>query len=284
LPATYQLATKAHKAQNDSVKFCAFCALQPGWNTLNRLTRYSLTTTLHWLNFSTQTYRKLKQLHRDKPFDLIQYPNYSSCGLLSITLLRTVHVVRASSQPGWNAYVKRNFDSALTDRLEALQYRLTRNVHAPSRAIQKMLARDVRLIRTPFYVETRDWDTTVYNQFFKDKEFDRRFPNTKFILTVRKDTATYVGSLQGHHEREGIRNKDWIKPHWWDEVMAWSRLIGTTASRRSAMRTTTAPCSSILLEEPVRICWWCAGNGDGWDALSRFLNKRAPAEPFPHLR
>jgi glycosyltransferase involved in cell wall biosynthesis len=145
--------------------------LQPGWNTLNRLTRYSLTTTLHWLNFSTQTYRILKQLHRRKPFDLIQYPNYSSCGLLSIALLRTAHVVRASSQPGWNAYVKRNFDSALTDRLEALQYKLTRNVHAPSRAIQKMLARDARLIRTPFYVETRDWDTTVYNQFFKDKKY-----------------------------------------------------------------------------------------------------------------
>jgi hypothetical protein len=29
------------------------------------------------------------------------------------------------------------------------------------------------------------------------------------------------------------------------------------------------------------VCW---ENGDGWDALSRFLNKRAPSEPFPHLR
>ena len=24
--------------------------------------------------------------------------------------------------------------------------------------------------------------------------------------------------------------------------------------------------------------------GDGWAELSRFLNKRAPGEPFPHLR
>ena len=41
---------------------------------------------------------------------------------------------------------------------------------------------------------------------------------SKFILTLRKDTATYVASLKGHHEREGIRNKDFVKPHWWDEV------------------------------------------------------------------
>jgi len=153
--------------------------LKPAWHTFNRLTRYSLPTTLHWLNFSTQTYRKLKQLHRREPFDLIQYPNYSSCGLFSIRLLRTAHVVRASSyQPGWNAVAgtKRNLDSALTERLEALQYKLTRNVHVPSRAVQSLLitktsARDARLIRTPFYIETDDWDTTVYDQFFKDKKY-----------------------------------------------------------------------------------------------------------------
>ncbi len=145
--------------------------LKPGWNTLNRVTRYSLSTTLHWLNFSTQIYRKLKQLHRRQPFDLIQYPNYSSCGLFSMALLRTNHVVRASSQPGWNASAKRNLDSALVERLEALQYKLTRNVHAPSLATQKLLARDARLIRTPFYVETHDWDTTVYDQFLRDKKY-----------------------------------------------------------------------------------------------------------------
>ena len=145
--------------------------LKPGWHAFNRLTRYSLPTTLHWLNFSTQTYRKLKQLHRHEPFDLIQYPNYSVCGLLSIPLLRTTHVIRASSLPGWNSLVKRNLDSALNERLEALQYKLTRNVHAPSRAIQTRLARDARLIRTPFYVETHDLDTTLYDQFLKNKKY-----------------------------------------------------------------------------------------------------------------
>ena len=142
-----------------------------GWYRFNRLTGSSLATTLHWLNFSTQTYRKLRQLHRRQPFDLIQYPNYSSCGLFSIPFLRTTHIVRASSGPGWNTRIKQNLDSSLTERLEALQYKLTRNVYVPSRAIQKMLPGDPRLIRSPFYVETRDWDTTVYDQFFKGKKY-----------------------------------------------------------------------------------------------------------------
>lgn len=143
--------------------------LKPGWHTFNRLTRYSLATTLHWLNFSTQTYRKLKRLHRREPFDLIQYPNYSACGLFSIPLLRTTQVIRASSQPGWNSSVKQNLDSAVVERLEAFQYKLTRNVHAPSRAIQQILG--ARLIRSPFYIENRAWDEAVYDEFLRDREY-----------------------------------------------------------------------------------------------------------------
>lgn len=153
--------------------------LKPAWHAFNRVTRYSLTTTLHWLNFSTQAFRKLKQLHRQRPFHLIQYPSYSFCGLFSIPFLRAAHVVRASSyQPSLNdaVGVKRNLDSAVSERLEALQYKLTRNVFAPSNAMQTTLTkeanvRDTRVIRTPFYVETREWDNTVYEQFFKGRKY-----------------------------------------------------------------------------------------------------------------
>jgi glycosyltransferase involved in cell wall biosynthesis len=153
--------------------------LKPVWHAFNRATRYSLTTTLHWLNFSTQAFRKLKQLHRQHPFHLIQYPNYSFCGLFSIPFLRSAHVVRASSyQPAWNDIdgVKRNLDSAIIERLEGLQYKLTRNVFAPSNAMQRTLTknakvRDARVIRTPFYVETRGWDNTVYEQYLKGKKY-----------------------------------------------------------------------------------------------------------------
>lgn len=150
--------------------------LKRGWQTLNRFTRYVLPTTLHWLNFSTQVYSKLKQLHRHDPFHLIQYPNYSSCGVFSIPLLRAAHVVRASSYELSRNDRRRNLDLALADRLEALQYKLTKNVYAPSHTMQQMLVQkanvpDAALIRPPFYVETEDWDHAVYDQFLKGRQY-----------------------------------------------------------------------------------------------------------------
>src|SRR5690349_12660543 len=67
--------------------------LKPGWQSIDRFTRYRLATTLRWLNLSTQVYRKLKHLHRTITFDLFQYPNYSFCGVLSIPLLKGSHLV-----------------------------------------------------------------------------------------------------------------------------------------------------------------------------------------------
>jgi hypothetical protein len=121
--------------------------------------------------------------------------------------------------------------------------------------------------------------------FMLYKEFDRRFPGTKFILTLRKDTATYVRSLQAHHEREGIRDPDWVKPHWWDEVQGmqpaeWD--YDKSAQRyENHNRAVLDYFAGRIGKDLLVVCW---ENGDGWDALSRFLNKRAPSEPFPHLR
>jgi len=188
--------------------------LRPAWHAVNRLTRYSLATTLHWLNFSAQAYRKLKQLHRREPLHVIQYPNYSSCGLFSIPLLRVIHVVRASSQPGWNhlAGARRSLDTTLTECLEALQYRLTRNVHAPSRAIQNILTtrastRNARLIRSPFFVETRDWDSAVYDRFLA---------NRKYVL--------YFGRFQVH---KGVDTLAHALPHFLHQCPdAYAALVG----------------------------------------------------------
>lgn len=206
-----------------------------GWQTVNSLTRYSLPTTLHWLNFSTQVFRKLKQLHRKEPFHLIQYPNYSSCGVFSIPFLRATHVVRTSSyDPLCNdlSGVKRNLDITIAERLQALQYRLTRNVHVPSFAMQKMLSakagvRNARVIRSPFYVETPDWDTTVWERFLKDEEyvlyfgrfqlhkgfhtlvqalppFLERYPNA-YAVCVGRDMETHLGSSMAAFARSYCR-------------------------------------------------------------------------------
>jgi hypothetical protein len=117
------------------------------------------------------------------------------------------------------------------------------------------------------------------------RELDQRFPHSKFILTLRKDTETYVKSLMGHHEREGIRRKDFIKPPWWDEVFGveparWDYEKSAQRYERHN-REVLAYFGERVNKDLLVVCW---ESGDGWAELSRFLNKRCPDEPFPHLR
>ena len=117
------------------------------------------------------------------------------------------------------------------------------------------------------------------------RELDKRFPGSKFILTLRKDTATYVRSLQGHHEREGIRNRDFVKPHWWDEVhgMEPADWDYDYSARRYEKHNhdVLEYFEGRIGKDLLVVCW---ENGDEWKVLSSFLGKRIPDEPFPHLR
>jgi hypothetical protein len=117
------------------------------------------------------------------------------------------------------------------------------------------------------------------------RELDQRFPDSKFILTVRKDTATYVASLKGHHERQGIRTEGFVKPHWWDEVQgmepaAWD--YEKSAQRYERHNGEVLEYFADRVNKDLLVVCW--EQGDGWAELSRFLDKRQPDEPFPHFR
>lgn len=121
--------------------------------------------------------------------------------------------------------------------------------------------------------------------FMVYRELDREFPNSKFILTLRKDTATYVTSLRGHHEREGIRTEDFVKPYWWDEVFevepsAWDYQKSADRYERHN-RQVLEYFADRINKDLLVVCW---EDGDGWMKLCNFLNARMPNEQFPHLR
>jgi glycosyltransferase involved in cell wall biosynthesis len=146
---------------------------------LNKLTRWRLPGTTRCLDFSVQVYRKLKLLNTHKPFDIIQFPNYLACGLVSGFLLGIPYSTRISSyRPVWNEQTgaKRNLDARAIEWLEWLQLRLSEHIYAPSYTLQKMLAQqahiqNVEVIRTPFYLETTEWDTSIYDACLKDKDY-----------------------------------------------------------------------------------------------------------------
>ncbi|MEO8435638.1 MAG: glycosyltransferase family 4 protein [Pyrinomonadaceae bacterium] len=150
-----------------------------GWSRLDHLTRYRLPTSILFLDLSVKVYRKLKWLNAQKPLHIVQFPNYSYCGLLSTCFLAVPHVLRASSyQPTWHSAsgIKRKLNHRMIERLEGLQFRMSRNVYAPSHMLQRMLSKEanlptVRVIPTPFYVETGEWDNSIYDRFLKGKKY-----------------------------------------------------------------------------------------------------------------
>jgi len=94
-----------------------------------------------------------------------------------------------------------------------------------------------------------------------------------------------VTSLKGHHERQGIRNKEFEKPHWWDDVFGvepahWDYQKSALRYERHN-REVLDYFGERIDRDLLVVCW---ENGDGWTQLSKFLNKRYPDEPFPHLR
>jgi glycosyltransferase involved in cell wall biosynthesis len=146
---------------------------------LKRLTLFLLSSTPNWIDFSFQAYRKLRLLHKHSPIDIVQVPNYLACGLFTHFFFAVPQVLRISSYaPVWDEFsgINHDSDAVAMQWLERLQVRLTRYIYSPSHRLKRMLAEklgrdDVPVIRTPFYVESCDWDTHLFQEHLKDKDY-----------------------------------------------------------------------------------------------------------------
>ena len=154
-------------------------AFSKTWLKLNRLTRYRLTTAIHLLALSSGVYWRLKRLNTQRPFHLVQFPNCSYCGLFSILFLGIPHVLRTSwYQPVWNRSdgVKPGMDARAVELLERLQFWLSPYIYSPSHSLQRILAEEVglervRVIPTPYHMETPDWDRSVHTELLKGRKY-----------------------------------------------------------------------------------------------------------------
>ena len=149
------------------------------WLQLSRLTRYRLADSLYLLGLSAGVYRKLKELNRRHRFDLIQFPYCPYCGLVSMFFLRVPHVIRASwYEAAWNDLTNTTprLDRRIIGALERLQLRFSPHVCTPSQSLRKTLTErrglsDVRVIPSPVYVETADWDYAKYEELLRGKKY-----------------------------------------------------------------------------------------------------------------
>lgn len=187
--------------------------LTPGWDRLSRLTRHRFPMTCRWLNLSAQVARTLRQLHRRTPFHIVQYPNYSSCGLFAIPRMHgAAHVVRASSHESALREadgLARTLDSRVVETMQGLQYRLVRHVYAPSRMLQTMLAGtraavDVRVIRPPFYMETTTWDRRIHDQHLAGTPYVLYFGRLQRLKGVHVLAQALPHFLERHPDAHAV--------------------------------------------------------------------------------
>lgn len=113
---------------------------------------------------------------------------------------------------------------------------------------------------------------------FLYRETSERFPDARFVLTTRRDDATWLESLALHVERHRTTTFNYRKYIYGvDEPRAHpERFLEVYRAHNAAVRAFFAARPGRLLE----ICW---EDGGGWGPLCRFLGRPIPDAPFPHM-
>jgi Sulfotransferase domain len=106
------------------------------------------------------------------------------------------------------------------------------------------------------------------------RELDRRFPGSKFVLTVR-DAPSWLRSHERHFSTEGARK---IPERFQIASYAERReqILRDYEARHEEVRTYFADRPADLLVLDVV-------GGEGWERLCPFLGLEPPARRFPHL-
>lgn len=139
--------------------------------TLGRLPSSSL-----WLLQSWSLKNACEKLHRQSPFQIIQYASYSATGFFRLKDVPAV--VRISSyEPLWQkAYrLGPSPDYRLMSWLDKAAIRKANALFCPSRLIAELVEQDagrlVQVIEPPFFLERAEWDDQPFRQLLAGKKF-----------------------------------------------------------------------------------------------------------------
>jgi hypothetical protein len=108
------------------------------------------------------------------------------------------------------------------------------------------------------------------------KEFDKRYPDAKFILTLRKDPQTWFESLCRHALHTGPTEARKI-------VYGYEMPLQNEEHHIRFYMDHHRDVMAYFKNRPGKLLVVSWDNGDGWEALCSFLNHSpAPEVPFPH--
>jgi len=118
-------------------------------------------------------------------------------------------------------------------------------------------------------------DSAVHGDTFEDSpwyfvwpELDRAFPDSRFVLTTRRDPEVHARSVWQHMVELGLQRG--APP---------ARFIAEIAAYAEAHERAVI---AHFATRPGRLLVACWERGDGWGALCGFLDRPVPARPFPH--
>jgi hypothetical protein len=113
-----------------------------------------------------------------------------------------------------------------------------------------------------------------YPWFFLYRYFDRHFPSTRFVLTVRSSTDIWYQSFLGHERRGGGGD---LRRH----AYGLSSPARFEKHFRDFYERHNQAVRDYFRSDPrfIELCW---ENGDDWRKLCDFLDKPVPQVDFPH--
>ena len=107
------------------------------------------------------------------------------------------------------------------------------------------------------------------------RNLEQAFPNSRFILTTRRDADTWFDSLQSHAERTGPTEER-------RRVYGHAMPHGHRIEHCQIYNEHNHDVLSHFEGRPESFLHLCWDDGAGWPQLSAFLNVDIPREPFPH--
>lgn len=104
-----------------------------------------------------------------------------------------------------------------------------------------------------------------------------RYPDVKFVLTLRSDMNEWFDSLCKHAKRRGASKFSFLDIIYGTEDVLSNKALFIQRHKEhiASVRKFCADNDIPLLE----VCW---EEGDGWQALCSFLGKEVPSFKFPH--
>lgn len=111
------------------------------------------------------------------------------------------------------------------------------------------------------------------------KFFDKEFPRSKFILTIRPNVQEWLSSVENKHKEKPIEKmKPWEKKYRYQmykryDYDEYNQLFTLCSHYLDVLNYFKNRKNTLLIYNIV--------DGDGWEPLCQFLNKSIPKKKFP---